>query len=239
MSKPQRLDRLIAGQCLLTRSEAVKAIRRGRVTVDGKACRVPETKCDPETAVLALDGETIGYREHLYIMLNKPAGLLCVSRDPNAPTVMDLVPAEWRRRELFPAGRLDKDTHGLVILTDDGDFAHRMLSPKQTIYKHYHAVLDAPVDPDVSAAFAEGTSLPDGTACLPASLTVLEDGEQPLVDIAVCEGKYHQVKRMCGTHGLGVNWLKRVSIGGLTLDESLAEGEMRLLTEAEKESIFS
>lgn len=238
MAKPQRLDRLIAGQCLLTRSEAVKAIRRGRVTVDGVVCRVPETKCDPETAVLSLDGAAVSYQEHLYLMLNKPAGLLCVSRDPNAPTVMDLVPPVWRRRELFPAGRLDKDTHGLVILTDDGDFAHRMLSPRQAIYKHYRAVLDAPVDPAVPAAFAAGTSLPDGTACLPASLTVLEAGEHPLVDIAVCEGKYHQVKRMCGTHGLGVNWLKRVSIGGLVLDESLAEGEMRELTEQEKEAIF-
>ena len=238
MGKPQRLDRLIAGQCLLTRTEAVKAIRRGRVTVDGKPCRQPDTKVDPEAAVLALDSEAVGYREHLYIMLNKPAGLLCVSRDPAAPTVMELVPPEWRRRDLFPAGRLDKDTHGLVILTDDGDFAHRMLSPKAAIYKHYRAVLDAPVDPAVPAAFAAGTSFVDGTPCLPATLTVLEAGDTPLVDIAVCEGKFHQIKRMCGAHGLGVNWLKRVSIGGLPLDETLKEGECRLLTEAEITAIF-
>ncbi|MBQ3133258.1 MAG: rRNA pseudouridine synthase [Clostridia bacterium] len=238
MGKPQRLDRLIAGQCLLTRSEAVKAIRRGRVTVDGVPCRQPDTKVDPDAVALALDGVDIGYREHLYLMLNKPAGLLCVSRDPSAPTVMDLVPPEWRRRDLFPAGRLDKDTHGLVILTDDGDFAHRMLSPKNAIYKHYLAVLDAPVDPSVPAAFADGTSFVDGTPCLPATLTVLEDGDTPLVDIAVCEGKFHQVKRMCGAHGLGVNWLKRVSIGGLKLDESLDEGACRLLTDEELSSIF-
>ncbi|MBP3685699.1 MAG: rRNA pseudouridine synthase [Clostridia bacterium] len=238
MAKSERLDKLIAHQCALPRSEAVRAIRRGRVAVDGKTCRLPDSKWDPETVALSLDGAAIGYKKFLYLMLNKPAGLLCVSRDPKAPTVMDLVPPEWSRRGLFPAGRLDKDTHGLVILTDDGDFAHRMLSPKKAVYKHYRAILDAPVDPAVCEAFAAGTAFEDGTPCLPAELTVLEAGETPLVDIAVCEGKYHQVKRMCGAHGLGVNWLKRISIGGLTLDESLEEGDMRELTEAEKVAIF-
>lgn len=238
MAKAERLDKLISHQCALPRSEAVRAIRRGRVAVDGKVCRAPETKCDPEGVTLSLDGDTIGYKKFLYLMLNKPAGLLCVSRDPKAPTVMDLVPPEWNRKDLFPAGRLDKDTHGLVILTDDGDFAHRMLSPKKTVYKHYRAILDAPVDPAVCEAFAKGTAFEDGTPCLPAELTVLEGGDTPLVDIAVCEGKYHQVKRMCGAHGLGVNWLKRISIGGLTLDETLEEGELRELSDAEKAAIF-
>ena len=239
MAKAERLDKLISHQCALPRSEAVRAIRRGRVAVDGKVCRVPETKCDPEGVTLSLDGDTIGYKKFLYLMLNKPAGLLCVSRDPKAPTVMDLVPPEWNRKDLFPAGRLDKDTHGLVILTDDGDFAHRMLSPRHHIPKTYHARLDKPMPADTPARFAAGMELGNGEECKPAQVRLLEEGENPLVEIILVEGKYHQIKRMFAAVGCHVDWLKRVKMGDLPLDESLAEGECRLLTAEEKDRVSS
>ena len=233
-----RLDKFIAEQAAVPRKEATRLIRVGRVEVDGRVVRDPATKVDPTAQAISLSGQALTYREHLYLMLNKPAGLLCVSRDPKAPTVLDLVPPELRRRGLFPAGRLDKDTTGLVLLTDDGDWAHRLTAPKKEIYKVYRARLDAPVTPDMIRAFAAGTTLPDGTPCRPARLTVIEPGDRPLAEIAICEGKYHQVKRMFGTHGCGVDALCRLSIGGLKLDESLPEGGCRELTEAEKNAVF-
>ena len=234
-----RLDKLIAEQAAVPRKEATRLIRIGKVAADGRVVRDPATKVDPTAQTIALSGQPLTYREHLYLMLHKPAGLLCVSRDPKAPTVLDLVPPALRRRGLFPAGRLDKDTTGLVLLTDDGDWAHRLTSPKKEIYKVYRARLDAPVTPEMIRAFAEGTALPDGTPCRPARLTVLEPGERPLTEIAICEGKYHQVKRMFGAHGCGVLSLHRCSIGGLKLDEHLPEGGCRELTDDEKTAVFS
>jgi len=233
-----RLDKFIANQAAVPRKEATRLIRVGRVAVDGRVVRDPAAKSDPDTQAIALDGQVLAYRAHLYLMLHKPAGILCVSRDPNAPTVLDLVPPALRRRGLFPAGRLDKDTTGLVLLTDDGDWAHRLTAPKKEIYKVYRARLDAPVTPDMIRAFAEGTALPDGTPCRPARLTVLEPGDRPLAEVAVCEGKYHQIKRMFGAHGCGVDALSRLSIGGLALDEALPEGGCRELTETEKNAVF-
>ena len=234
-----RLDKLIAEQAAVPRKEATRLIRIGKITADGQVMRDPAAKVDPTAQAIALSGQPLTYREHLYLMLNKPAGLLCVSRDPKAPTVLELVPPELRRRGLFPAGRLDKDTTGLVLLTDDGDWAHRLTAPKKEIYKVYRARLDGPVTPDMIRAFAEGTTLPDGTPCRPARLTVLEAGEQPLTEIAICEGRYHQIKRMFGTHGIGVLSLCRLSIGGLLLDEHLPEGGCRELTDDEKTAVFS
>ena len=151
---------------------------------------------------------------------------------------MGLLPPELRRRGLFPAGRLDKDTVGLVFITDDGAFAHRMLSPRHKIVKRYHALLDGPVTEADVAAFAQGTSLEDGTRCLPAELRILEEGERPLVEIAISEGKYHQIKRMFRAVGRKVLWLKRISMGGLVLDSSLPEGGCREITAEEKASVF-
>ena len=161
-----------------------------------------------------------------------------MSRDPHAPTVADLAPAQYRRRALFPAGRLDKDSCGLVLLTDDGDFAHRLLSPKKAIFKRYLVRVDAPVGQDVIDAFAAGVTLADGTSCLPAGLRVIEDGDRPLTEVTIREGRYHQIKRMFGVYGCGVCFLKRVAIGGLQLDETLPESECRLLTEREIALIF-
>lgn len=235
----ERLDKFLCSQSNLTRSEAGRAIRSGRVTVDGAVCRQAAQKINPDTQTVAVDGKAVGYAEYVYWMLNKPAGILCVSRDPKAPTVVDLLPPDARRKGLFPAGRLDKDTHGMVLITDDGDFAHRMLSPRHHIPKTYHARLDKPMPLDTPQRFAAGITLGDGEECKPAQVRLLEEGEAPLVEIVLVEGKYHQIKRMFATVGCHVDWLKRVKMGGLSLDESLAEGECRLLTPAEKDRVSS
>lgn len=232
----ERLDKLLSSQGAGTRSEVQRLIRGGHVCVDGLVVRSPAEKVDPARCAVAVKGRELVYKEHLYIMLNKPAGILCVSRDPKAPTVTDLLPEEWRRRGMFPAGRLDKDTHELVLLTDDGDYAHRILSPKKAVFKRYRAVLDGSVTEHHIQLFRDGTSLPDGTPCLPAKLQVVEPGDTPLVEIEIQEGKYHQIKRMFSAVDRKVLWLKRYAIGGLTLDPSLAEGECRELTDEERAS---
>lgn len=234
----ERLDKLVATQSAATRSEAQRLIRSGRVTVDGAPVRDPASKVRPDSQTVAVCGQPLCYKEHLYIMLNKPPGVLSASRDPRAPTVVDLVPEAWRRRGLFPAGRLDKDTHGLLILTDDGDFAHRMLSPRKAIVKRYLAVVDGPVEDSHIAGFEKGTSLADGTRFLPAKCRIVKPGDHPLVEMCICEGKYHQIKRMFGHIGRKVLWLKRCAIGALELDEGLEEGACRELTPPERASVF-
>lgn len=230
----QRLDKILVSQGIGSRADAQRLIRRGRLTVDGEIRRDPAAKCDPDTAALALDGKPLVFRRHLYIMLNKPAGWLCVSRDPKQPTVLELLPEEWRRPGLFPAGRLDKDTVGFTLITDDGEFAHRMLSPRRHVEKTYHARLNGPLPDGLPAAFADGVRLEDGTVCLSAKCRLLAQGDQPLVEVVIAEGKYHQIKRMFAAFDRQVVWLKRVAIGALPLDDSLEEGQARLLNGEEK-----
>ena len=194
----------------------------------------PAEKFDPDTVSLTVDGEPIDGPGHIYIMLNKPAGVLTATRDPRKPTVVDAMPEEWKRRGLFPVGRLDKDTTGLLLLTDDGVFAHKVISPKSHVSKLYEAVVDGtPCEADF-AAFRGGIVLRDGTQCLPAELIDLGGGR---VQVEVFEGKYHQVKRMLGSRQMPVLHLKRLRIGGLWLDSSLAEGEYRRLTPEEIQKI--
>ncbi|MCI8359997.1 MAG: rRNA pseudouridine synthase [Clostridiales bacterium] len=231
---PQRLDKILASQTDLSRSQAAALIRTGRVLVDGKRARSADQKADPDRAEIVIDGQPLRYEKYVYYMLNKPAGVLSASRDPDRPTVVDLVEAGGGRKGLFPVGRLDRDTTGLLLLTDDGDFAHRVISPKSGIEKIYHARLDGRVTPDMIQRFAEGVTLADGTPCLPAGLRLLEEGDAPLAEVAVQEGKYHQIKRMFGVVGLGVTALQRIRIGGLVLDKGLVEGACRPLTQAEK-----
>ncbi len=228
----QRLDKLIASQGTLSRSETVRLIRQGQVTVDGIVCRDAARKVEESRAV-TVSGEPLTYRKFVYLMMNKPAGILCVSRDPKASTVLDLLPPALRRKGLFPAGRLDKDTVGLVLLTDDGEFAHRLLAPKKDIVKRYLVRLDGPLTEEHCRLFADEIVLADGTRCRPASLKILEDGTEPLAEIGITEGRYHQIKRMFGTVDRGVVWLKRLSMGPLALDPALSEGEARPLTEKE------
>ena len=165
-------------------------------------------------------------------MMNKPAGVISASSDPKCPTAVDLVPPEYQRAGLFPAGRLDKDTTGFLLITDDGDFAHRMLAPKRHVPKTYHATLDAMADESQCARFSGGLTLADGFTCLPAKVRMLP-GEEPVAEVILHEGKYHQVKRMFAAVGLHVLALRRVAIGGVSLDPSLAPGECRELTREE------
>lgn len=234
----QRLDKLLCSQGMLSRREAGKCIRDGRVTVGGVVCRTPDRKVDPAAETVVLDGQPILYKDKVYIMLNKPAGILCVSRDPKAQTVVDLLPDTMKRRGLFPAGRLDKDTVGLVLLTDDGDYAHRILSPKKEIYKQYLVQLDGSLDEMAAEQFRQGITLADSTLCRPARLYFTDAPDHTEMLVEICEGRFHQIKRMFASLGRQVVFLERRKMGALCLDENLPRGGSRELTEIEKEAVF-
>ncbi len=226
----ERLDKLIASQGKLSRSDVKKMVKAGRVTVDGAVPKSADIKVDAEKTVIAIDGKALNYKKHIYIMLNKPQGVISASNDKTQKTVVDLVPPELYRDGLFPAGRLDGDTVGFVLITDDGDFAHRILSPKNHIMKTYHAVLKHPLTESDITAFKNGIELSDGTLCLEAEVRMLPGTEKPTAEVKICEGKYHQVKRMFAALGNKVLSLRRVKMGELSLDESLKEGECREIT---------
>ena len=228
-----RLDKFFSSQSLASRKEVRALIKAGRIMVNGQPALSPEQPVEPARDSIRLDGAEIAYQEHIYLMMNKPQGVVSATEDGHCRTVLDLVPPELWRKGLFPAGRLDKDTVGFVLLTDDGDFAHRILSPKRHVPKTYEAVISAPVDSADIAAFEAGLPLADGTVCRPADLSVLKVGEQPLVRIVLHEGKYHQIKRMFEARGKRVLWLKRTMIGGLALDEALSAGDCRAILHKE------
>lgn len=230
-----RLDKLIVDSGLYSRSEARVLIRDGRVTAGGVVVARAETKFDPELTQIAVDGNPLRCDRLRYFMLNKPAGILSATEDKKARTVLDLLPRELRGLGLFPVGRLDKDTTGLLLLTNDGDFAHRVISPKSCVAKLYHAWTETPVEAADELEFSRGILLRDGTQCLPARLERLEDGS---CLVSVMEGKYHQVKRMLASCGHPVTALRRLKIGKLGLDESLSEGDTRELTNLEKMLVF-
>ena len=230
-----RLDKLLSECGVASRKEIRQLIRSGRGSVDGAAAASPEMKLDPYKALVCLDGTKIEYAKYHYYMMNKPAGVLSATDDGRQKTVLDLVTPEMRKIGLFPVGRLDKDTTGLLILTNDGEFAHRVISPRSGIVKVYHARTEAPVDEADITAFKEGLTLGDGTKCLPAGLKLLPDGS---CLVEVMEGKYHQVKRMLSSRGKPVTELKRLSIGGLKLDKALLPGSFRALEENELCSVM-
>lgn len=229
----QRLDKLISSQGTYTRKQAQQLIKDGLVKVDGITVRDRGFHIDPEVNSVILDGKEFAVEKFVYLMLNKPKGVVSATNDRSQKTVVDLVPDELKKRKLFPAGRLDMTTTGFVLITDDGDFAHRILSPKNHIEKTYEARLAESVTEEQLRMVADGIVLKDGTECLPAKLKILEDSDSPLVEIKICEGKYHQIKRMFAAAGNGVIELKRTKMGKLRLDETLPEGECRRLTEAE------
>ena len=231
MSK-QRLDKIIASQGAYSRSEVKALVKAKRVLVNGVAVSDPGFKADPDTDEITVDGKKFGYSEFVYIMLNKPKGVVSASNSPNDKTVIDLLPGEMRRSGLFPAGRLDKDTTGFVLITDDGEFAHEILSPKNHIEKTYIAVLDRPVSAENQAEFEKGVVLEDGYECLPAKIKNLSD-DGLTVEIRLKEGKYHQIKRMAAACGSHVNELERVAMGLLELDGALEQGECRYITPEE------
>lgn len=232
----ERLDKYISSQTALSRSEARTAIRRGKITVNGVVVRNIDQKINTDLDSVELFGENVDYNKFLYIVMNKPQGVLSASRDAKQTTVLDILPENLRRRGLATVGRLDKDTTGLLLITDDGEFSHKLMSPKKQVYKVYEALLDGEVTDEIVNKFKEGVVLADGTKCLPADIE--RTGER-LCQIRICEGKYHQVKRMLGTVGLGVVNLKRISIASLSLPEDLKEGQARLLTNQEKELVIS
>ena len=229
----QRLDKIIASTGRWSRREVKDLVRQGRVTVDGVPARSAEEKADPEQAVIAVNGELLNWRRYTWVMLNKPAGYLSATEDGRGATVLDLLPPELRRRGLFPVGRLDKDTSGLLLLTDDGQLAHRLISPRHAVWKIYDAVHEGEAGEADCAAFRAGLTLRDGTVCRPAYLRPLGPGRSL---VAVCEGKYHQVRRMLASRGMPVTALRRIAEGGLELGalpmgmtRELTCGEIRLL----------
>lgn len=229
----ERLDKLLAAQGMESRREVKEKIRRGLVLVNGAAARSPDLKIDPDRDQVTVEGVPILLKKNLYLMLNKPQGVVSATEDPRQPTVVDLVPQGLRRKGLFPAGRLDKDTEGFVLITDDGAFAHRILAPKNHVPKTYLARLDRAIDPSVAVEFQKGVRLTGEDQCSPAQLTILEPGDNPLVEVVIHEGMYHQIKRMFQQFGYQVVALKRIRMGGLFLDESLPLGACRELTPAE------
>ena len=224
----ERLDKLLASTGRWSRREAKVLIKEGRVLLDGLPAKSAEQRIAPELCRITVDGVGLDWRAFTYIMLHKPAGVLSATEDTRQKTVMDLLPEELRRKNLFPVGRLDKDTEGLLLLTDDGDLAHRLLAPKKHVEKVYYAQLDRPLEEADKAAFAAGIVLADGQVCMPAGLSLLGDGTEVMVTLH--EGKFHQIKRMIASRSATVRYLKRVSMGPLELDPGLGKGEFRFLT---------
>lgn len=226
----QRIDKLLATQLNITRSQAKALLKQKKVTVNGTIITAADAKCDENDRIVA-DGRTLTGNRFVYIMLNKPQGYLSATQDKNEKTVLQLLPEEMRRKGLFPAGRLDKDTTGFLLLTDDGAFAHRILSPRSHIEKTYLAHLDKPFDERVVADFEHGMTLGE-EILLPAKIQAV-NGDYTLAEVKISQGIYHQVKRMFLKHGITVTALQRTAMGGLALDASLGEGECRYLSEAE------
>lgn len=227
-----RLDKFVADAAQLTRSAARSLIAKGRVTVNGQVCRKADCALREGDSVCA-GGKPLACEEYVYIMLNKPAGVVSASTDGRDKTVVDLVGGAFPRRQLFPAGRLDKTSTGFVLLTDDGAFAHGILAPKRHVPKTYRVVLDAPVTPAMVKAFAAGVTLADGQTMQPARL-IPDEADPFAATVVLRQGVYHQIKRMFGVLDAGVDQLHRTAIGGLALDEGLAPGAWRLITPEEK-----
>ena len=229
----ERLDKILASQGTLSRKEVKEIIKKGRISVNGKVIKDSSVKIDEAVDEVCLDGDLISLKKHIYIMLNKPAGVVSASDSDTDETVVDLVPDDLYRKGLFPAGRLDKDTTGFVLITDDGDFAHRILSPKNHIFKTYIAGLEHPLSQEDIKSLENGITLGDGTVLKEAKVEVITDEDKPTVSIMICEGKYHQVKRMFAARGNKVVSLHRVKMGELELDRALNPGECREITAEE------
>ena len=229
-----RIDKYLSVALGISRSEAKILLKNGKISADGKIISEPETKVDEEAKVTC-QNEVLSYKKYIYILMNKPEGILSASTDKRVKTVIDILPEDLKRTGLFPVGRLDKNTTGLLIITDDGDFGHRVTSPKSLIEKRYLVTLDGIVKEEYISLFENGIVLADGEKCMPAKLEI-RSGNTAIVTIR--EGKYHQIKRMFGTVGLGVNALKRLSIGKLCLPKGLKEGCVCELNSEQIQKIF-
>lgn len=233
-----RLDRFLSEMGVGSRADVKKQIRWGKVTVDGRCIRQPEFKMDEQSAVVTYKGMPVAYQKFSYYMLNKPAGVVSATADKKDKTVLDLIEGN-KRKDLFPVGRLDKDTEGLLLLTNDGELAHRLLSPKKHVDKVYYARVAGIVTDEDVKVFAEGMEIGDGDTAKPSVLKIVQSGEESEILLTIQEGKFHQVKRMFHAVGKEVVYLKRLSMGTLTLDENLQPGQYRVLTDKEIDELCS
>ncbi len=237
MGEKIRLDKYLAEMGLGTRSQIKEAARKGRIRVNGVTEKGAEKKIDPDSDTVLFDGQEITYVRMEYYLLNKPQGVVSATEDTLHKTVLDLIDGK-RKKELFPVGRLDIDTEGLLLITNDGDLAHRLLSPRHHVDKVYYAVVDGELPEDAPQQFKKGITLKDGMVTMPAGLEIKEAGKGTAqVLVTIQEGKFHQVKRMFQAMGCRVTYLKRLSMGPLRLDEGLRPGEYRPLTEEEVQAL--
>ena len=230
-----RLDKYLADMGLGTRTEVKKDIKKGRISVNGEIIKSPEYKIYTQTDAVLADGKEIAYEELIYYMLNKPQGVVSATEDRRDKTVLDLI-SEKKRKDLFPVGRLDKDTEGLLLITNDGELAHNLLAPKKHVDKKYFVRLKAPLSEENRKRLEEGVDIGEDKLTLPAQVFVLNE-ERDEAEIIIREGKFHQIKRMFHAVGNEVVFLKRLSMGSLVLDEALLPGEYRLLTPQEIERL--
>ncbi len=230
MAKTQRLDKVLSNMGYGTRSEIKIFIKKNSVKVNGVGLKDGRVHISPQEDVIEVNGERLEYRDVVYLMMNKPQGVISASYDPKVETVVDLVDEVYRVFELFPVGRLDKDTEGLLILTNDGKLAHELLAPKKHVPKTYFAVIEGKVSSDDQLSFQRGVTLDDGYVTQSAELTILKSDDISEIELTIYEGKFHQVKRMFEAVGKKVTYLKRIAMGSLKLDSGLALGEYRELT---------
>jgi len=229
----ERIDKIISEQTYYTRKEIKKLISKGMVYVNGEQVKKSETKYDENNINLKINGQEVEVKKHVYLLLNKPKGYVSATEDASQKTVLDLVPENYKNRNLFPAGRLDKDTTGLMLITDDGEFAHNILSPRKHVKKEYEVTLDIPVTEEMVKGFKEGVMLNDGE-CKSANLEIT--GEYT-AKVTITEGRYHQIKRMFGCYGAKVIELNRICMGNLYLPKGLNLGEVKEATQEELEKI--
>ena len=234
----ERLDKFLSNQKIGSRKEVSGFAKKGMITVNGKPISKADIKIDPENDEVRFMGEIVSYSKYIYVMLNKPKGVVSATDDKRDTTVVDLLPDNYKRKGIFPAGRLDRNTTGLLVITDDGDMAHRMLAPKSHVYKIYRVELEKPVKESDKEKFEKGIKYGE-IEFLPAEIRVPNENEPNVALVRIREGKFHQVKRMFEALDNKVLELKRISVGGLMLDESLEEGQCRLLDKLEIDSIFN
>ncbi len=232
-----RLDKLLANMGYGSRKEVKQLLKQKAVTVDGIVVKDPAIKVEPEKQNVSVFGERVQYVEFIYLMMNKPQGVISATEDKVDQTVIDLLDPLAQHFEPFPVGRLDKDTEGLLLITNDGNLAHNLLSPKKHVPKVYYAKIDGRVTEADIAAFEQGVELDDGYVTKPGHLVILKSDEQSEIELTIQEGKFHQVKRMFEAVGKKVTYLKRLSMGSLKLDENLPLGDYRELTENELEML--
>ncbi|MFZ5985845.1 MAG: pseudouridine synthase [Bacillota bacterium] len=233
MRETQRVDKILSNFGYGTRKEIKQLVKCGAVKVDGIIVKDSGIHVDPNESSIEVSGEILKYREYIYVMMNKPQGVISATYDNKLRTVVDILPNEYKCFDLFPAGRLDIDTEGLLLMTNDGQLAHELLSPKKHVPKRYYAIIDGNVTESDVEAFKEGVVLDDGYKTLSSNLLILKSGDISEIEIVIFEGKFHQVKRMFEAVGKKVKYLKRVEMGKLKLDETLETGQCRELTDEE------